>query len=104
GVGRAAVGLRHAVRRQRVLADAVVAVAARGHALRDLRARRALGRIVEVLGRAGGGQPDRRRRAGDDAAAEAVAAVRHQLLALVDAALRLRRRQRALRRVLLRVL
>src|SRR5262249_25131499 len=74
-----------------------------GHALRDLRAGRTLGRVTEVLGGAGRRQPDRRRRARDDAAAEAVAAVRHQLLALVDAGLRLRRRQRALRRVRRRV-
>ena len=83
GVGRAAVG--GAVGGQRLLADAVVAVPARGHALRDLRAGRALRGITEVLRGARRHQPDRRRRAGHRAAAEAVTAVRDQLLALVDA-------------------
>src|SRR6185436_554385 len=98
-VGTGVGGGRRAVGGQRRLADADLAVLAGIRALRDLRAARALGRIVEVGGRAGRRQQDRPGRARNHAATEAVTAVRHQLAAGVDAGHRLRRRRRALRRV-----
>src|SRR5438552_1165996 len=104
-VGAAVRATLVAVGRQRRLADAELAFVARIRALGHLRAGRTLGRVVEVLGRAGRRQPNCVRRPGNQAATEAVAAVRHELPAVVDAGLRLRRRERArVVGVLLRVL
>src|SRR5262249_43326871 len=98
--GAAVVGRgREAVGRQRRLAHADLAVAAGVEAGCDLRAGRALRGIVEGRRRAGGCEVDGVRGARHQAAAEAVAAVRRDPAADVDAHLRLRGRAVAEARV-----